>query len=102
MNNIKSAVKAINKQKTIPTPQPCTTCSSKLGPLSWQETQVKADKIQNLIITERARQKLSQRELGRISGSSATTIHRAEKGLYISLNMLIRITTALGKELTLI
>lgn len=58
--------------------------------------------IMDDIKNERFNQGLTQRELAKKAGMSQASITRAERNLWVSLNTIIRITVALGKEIRII
>lgn len=90
MNNLESAIKAINQN--IPEPPD-------LHPLNNNNLlQAAKMNIMNMIKLERKNQHITQRELAARSGMSQGTITRAERHGYISINSLIRIVSGLGKK----
>jgi DNA-binding XRE family transcriptional regulator len=68
---------------------------------SWEYIREQMQKVQAQIKAERIAQGLTQRQLAYKADMSQGTITRAEKHGWISITCLLKIATALGKEIKL-
>jgi len=92
MNTLEKAIQATKNKTNTPTPTPTPI------PM-WDKIRALEKDLSIAIKKERNLQGISQRELAKRSETTQSSITRAEKGLYISITMLMKITSGLNKKL---
>jgi DNA-binding XRE family transcriptional regulator len=102
MSNLAEAVKALNNPKPVAPAtgpiMPSVQITANGG--SQNNVTKNADSLKNELLSARINKGWTQRQLASHAGVSQGSIARLEKGLYTSLWMLLRVTTALRMQLT--
>lgn len=111
-NNLTAAADALKKQTQPAPPKGVAAAMAALQAINQPAQAVQAppaidpirlnmEKIQTSMRTERLTQALTQRELAIKANMSQGSITRAERHGWVSINCILKIANALGKELIL-
>jgi DNA-binding XRE family transcriptional regulator len=101
MSNLKAALEALKNTNITGTPTQATQSPPTQQQAYVNPIQASRDMLKNKIKQERLAKGWTQRDLARESGMSQTTINRVERYGWTSIDTIMRVAIALGKNITI-